>query len=57
VDDRAVRDFERVSEINRQVAARARDARIHELLNDPDPTGKKIEELAKLIGQTDRPKL
>lgn len=32
------------------------DKRIMELLDNPNPTGETIAELAKLMGQTDEPK-
>lgn len=35
---------------------RERDARILELLDNPKPTGETIEELAKLMGQTEKRK-
>jgi uncharacterized protein (DUF1778 family) len=40
----------------RLLSERERNARILELLDNPKSTGKTIEELAKLIGQTDERK-
>lgn len=43
-------------EDNQRLSERERDARILELLDNPKPTGKTIEELAKLMGQTSESK-
>jgi hypothetical protein len=41
-------------EDTKSLSERERDARILELLDDPKPTGEMIEELAKLMVQTDK---
>jgi len=51
--DKAVKNFARVAESKGLLSERARDERIMELLNDPNPTGETIEELAKLMGQSE----
>lgn len=43
-------------EDNEPLSERERDARILKLLDNPKPTGETIEELAKLMGQTDKRK-
>ncbi len=48
--DKPVKDFARVAG-RKRLSERARDERILELLNNPNPTGETIEELAKLMGQ------
>lgn len=53
-DDKAVKDFEQVA---KETGLLTNDQkRIMELLDDPNPSGETIEELAKLLGQTDEPK-
>ena len=52
--DRAVHDFGRVAKDTELLTDK--DKRMFELLDDPSPTGETIEELAKLMGQTDEPK-
>jgi hypothetical protein len=51
--DKAVKDFERVA---KSQGLFIDDKRIMELLDNPNPSGETIEELAKLLGQTDEPK-
>lgn len=53
-DDKAVKDFERVAKQTGLLSDD--DKRIMELLDNPNPSGETIEELAKLLGQTDEPK-
>jgi len=48
--DKAVKDFERVA---KSQGLFIDDARILELLSNPNPTGETIEELAKLMGQSE----
>lgn len=52
--DKAVKDFERVAKQTGLLSDD--DKRIMELLDNPNPTGETIEELAKLMGQTEEPK-
>lgn len=51
--DKAVKDFERVA---KSQGLFIDDKRIMELLDNPNPSGETIEELAKLLGQTEEPK-
>jgi hypothetical protein len=48
--DKAVKDFERVA---KSQGLFIDDKRILDLLNNPNPTGETIEELAKLLGQSE----
>lgn len=51
-DDKAVKDFARVVEAKQLIPDHVAD-RIMELIDNSQPTGETIEELARLLGQSD----
>lgn len=52
VDDKAVKDFARVAESKRLFPDHAAD-RVTELIDNPNQTEETIEELARLLGQSE----